>query len=296
MGDVSTRKGPPANPPSDIQTQTNAILFDPKLVVPDQPLYVQRNDHILLVVQTNTNPITLVVTYRYLVPEGEIKEGQSITVLTTPQTLVEFSIFEGWLLSFTARIVPPAAAGQWCFLQAIIVRGFIGAAGLSQNGLFWQGYIPGSTVNGWPGTPAKEISDGAGFLRTIVGTVPAAGAEISELVPATRRWQLLSLRATLTASATVANRFVGFQTDDGANIPFSSRSSVAQVAGAAIAYSLIPGQPFYNDTTGNMIIPAPVLTQIKSAYHLRSSTINIQVGDQWSAPIYEIIEWGQWDS
>jgi hypothetical protein len=297
---LATRDGalhlPPSGPPpSQIQTSPNLVGFDPKLVVPSQPIYLQRNDSFVLAFLSNGSNVTVRVDYRFLTPEGEIKEGEFITPPFSALSEFAIPLYEAWLLSFAARVTSGSAAGQWCFLQAFLLRGTFTGTSNPVSGQIWQGFVPNFTANGWPGTPAKEITDGAGMIRSITGTAPAAGAEVTEVVPAQRRWTLLSFRTNLTTSITVANRFPGFNVDDGVNSLFSARTNVAQAASAVDNYELAPGSQFYNDLSGNFLIPYPVLTALKAGFRIRTSTTALQGTDQYSAPQYSVIEWGNWD-
>lgn len=272
------------------------MAFDPKQVTPSQSLYLQRNDNVSFELLTNGTNVTVKINYRWLTPDGEIKEGEIDTPPFTAQLGFGIKLYEGWLLSFNARATNVISPGQWTFMQALIGRGEPAPTGVPINGVFWQGFVPAGFGNGWPGTPSKEVTDGAGTLRSITGTTPAAGADINEVVPTARRWTLLSFRAGLTASATVANRFPGFLIDDGTNALYLIRSSVAQTASQVNGYNLTPAQTFYNDTQTQFIIPAPGLTSLKAGFRIRTSTNGIQATDQWSAPQYLVAEWPIWDA
>jgi len=287
---------PNGPPPSKIQTAPNLVGFDPKLVVPSQTIYFQRNDLIEFFVISNLANGTVRVNYRWLTPEGEIKEGELDAVIGAGSFLFTVPLYEGWLLSFAARVVTAFPAGSWCFLQAMVVRPFANLAQVNPQAMIWQGYLGNLTVNGFPGTPSKEITDGPGVVRSIAGAAPAAGAQILETVPANRSWTLLMLRAQLVTSAAVANRFPSFKITDGANILFTIGTNVAQVAATSSFYHIAPGNQFYNDTQGNFLIPFPSLTQIKAGFRIQTVTPGMDPADQWSLPQYLVLEWGMWDA
>lgn len=287
---------PNGPPPSAIQSSPNLVAFDPKLAVPSQQIYFQRNDILAFNFLTNSTNIIVRINYRWLTPDGEIKEGEFDTAPFTTSNFISFPLYEGWLLSFAARVTTAPALGQWCFMQAFISRSVVVGAQSPIYALFWSGFVYQFTANGWPGLAAKEITDGPGIIRVIPGTFPAVGNELQETVPSTRRWILLSLRITLTTSATVINRFPGFTLDDGTNIFFGTHSSNAHTATAAISYNFSAGSQFYNDTQNTLILPAPNLIPLKVGFHIRTATINLQAGDQYSQPFYEVLEWGQWDT
>jgi hypothetical protein len=288
---------PPSTPqPSQIQTRPPFIAFDPANVPPSQYVYFQDNDFIVLNLFLINPSFAIQARYRYLDTHGEVKEG----TFTTPQQFASgqvqftFQIGEGWLLSIVLQQVQLAVAGGICFGQILFTRSSVGS--IITQGVIWSGFVYLNTANGWPGLPGKDISDGTGFLHPIIGTTPAAGAEINELVPTQRRWQLLSLIAFLTTSATVANRNPGFKIlADSGNLEYKIHTNAAQTASTSINYILTPGQTFYNDTVGQQLIPFPALILLRGGFRIQSDTVGLQAGDQWSAPQYVVTEWGIWD-
>ncbi|HKM81548.1 MAG TPA: hypothetical protein VJY15_11370 [Candidatus Acidoferrum sp.] len=293
-GVATTTAGNP--PPSEIQTSPNLVQFDPKLVVPTQPIYLQRNDILVFTGITNDLAATIQVNYRYLTPEGEIKEGQYIFQASSPNIFFYFSIFEGWLLSFTIRQTDSVIAGTWSYVQVFVARTPPATLLGVTQGLLWEGYVPYNLSIGWPGSPSKEATDGAGVLRSITGTMPGVGAEISEVVPNQRRWILLVLRAALMTSATVANRQVAVYLDDGTNTFYATRAAALQTAIATWYYCFAPGIPYYYDTINNVTIPIPSPTVLRSGFRIKTNTNGLQAGDQWYAPEYLVLEWGLWDA
>jgi hypothetical protein len=287
---------PPNPPPSNFQTSPNLVTFDPKSVVPSQTLYLQRNDYLGFNILTNLTSASVRINYRWLAPNGEIKEGELDTPVFSGNNFQSVPLYEGWLLSFGARVVGGGGTGSWCFLQAMVFRSATAGAATNPHSLFWQGFIGTNASNGWPGTPAKEITDGPGTLILIAGATPGLGAEISEIVPSQRRRTLLSFRARLTTSATVANRFPSFLISDGVNTAYRVGTNVAQAASIADAYCLSPGASFYNDTNTNFLIPAPTLIQLRTSLRILTSTVGIQAGDQWDQVQYLVLEWGAWDT
>jgi hypothetical protein len=286
----------PGNPqPSLIQTSPNLVAFDPKAVVPSQTIYVQRNDFIGFLFLANTVGTTVRVNYRWLTPQGEIKEGELDTPAFSTSLFQNFPLYEGWLLSFSARIVGGTPGITWCFAQAIVTRSGLAAASNLAHAIVWQGYLYFNASNGWPGTPAKEITDGAAILRSITGTAPVAGAEISETVPANRRWNLLAFRATLTTAIAVANRVPTLRLDDGVNIFFVIQSLAVQAASLTDSYNFAPGNAQSAAIQTDVANPIPNPTYLKAGSRIRTLTGNIQAADQWSAPQYLVQEWGNWD-
>lgn len=132
-----------------------------------------------------------------------------------------------------------------------------------------------------------------GRLRIIVGTDPAAGAEMSEVVPANKRWLLLYLRIFFQASAVAGNRAPSFQVDDGAgNIPLSMQNPLVIAASASAVLVLSPGGTETGPTTlANLIYSAPVRIELGAGMKLKTATGGLDAGDNYNAPVYQVEEW-----
>lgn len=129
-----------------------------------------------------------------------------------------------------------------------------------------------------------------GRLRSITGTDPAAGSEISETVPARRRWRLLAVRFTLTADVTVIDRTVTLQLDDGSNIILHIISDTVQTASQVrtYEYKLQPVPQF--GISGTFHIPFPKIC-LFAGCRIMTTTTNLQAGDNYSAPQLLVEEW-----
>jgi len=283
---------PPSGPqPTAIQTTKPFVNFKPSDVPPSQFLYLQQNDNILIKTITNSSGQNLSFQYRFLTPQGEIKEGQFVFTPPVGPATTSFTLGECWLLSFGIQRLGAGVVGNWAHIQVGITR--TAALGLPViiHSIIWQGYVYNATFNGWPGTPSKETYDGAGMIRTILGTTPGVGNEIFETVLLNRRWTVQAIFLTLTTSAAVANRTPALTVDDGGFTFFVSPNPIAQPASTASFYStsqVQQGAASLNTTTALLF---PLNLQLKANYRIRTSTTNLQAGDQWSAPVYTVVEW-----
>jgi hypothetical protein len=285
------------SPPSaQIQTKVHEIGFDPKAAVPQQPIYLEDNDNVAFTIFTNSTPAQIQLTYRYLTPKGEIKQGLQIFTTAGAINSFNFTLGNVWLISFGLQRVSPTGQNVITFVQALMIRDQLTGAGQNIYGIIWQGFVQVTSGNGWPGTPAKEITDSPGNIRTLVGSFPAAGVEISETVPLFRRWILLSFETTLISAVAAANRNVSLVFDDGASKFYIGPSFFNQVASTTVFYSLIPSLP--GTPALGLIQPlvAPLPIPLRGGFRIKTQTANIQAADQWAAPIYSFLEWGSWDS
>ena len=286
------------NPPpsTDIQTLRPFVAFKPDNVPPSQLVYLQLNDSLSSLFLSNTAGLNLIFRYRYLTPQGEIKEGAIPWNTVVGIDTGPLPLGECWLLSFTLQATTPLPAGAWIFGQIGLNRTQPPFTLPLMQGLLWQGFIPYNAAVGWPGTPTKDVSDGAGTIRSITGTAPGAGVDISEVCPSNRRWQLLMFRASLTSSATVANRLVNIILDDGTNMLYRLTANTNQPASQTNGYNVASGIPNAFDGAVDIGTTLPQPTIIKAGCRIKTSTTNLQAGDQWTAPQYLVIEWGLWDS
>jgi hypothetical protein len=196
---------------------------------------------------------------------------------------------EGLLTNVQLRATVGAAIAGHVFGVLEVVRGLTG--GVQPLATLLQGDI---TVNGrlaWPGSPIASPIDGPGRLRSIVGTDPAANVEISEAVPAGRRWSLTSFFATLVADANVANRTVTLIVDDGANTIWQQDASAVQTAGQTRSYEAFNFGAAADLVGSTFRLPAPFPISLPAGFRIRTSTANRQVGDNWSAPTLLVEEW-----
>jgi len=143
----------------------------------------------------------------------------------------------------------------------------------------------------YPGDQTVDPSGGVGNIRSITGSVPAAGAEISEACPVGARWEPVSFTFSLTTSAAVGNRVVALTIDDGANIYFRDSPNVVQAASLTDIYCFAQGQsklaaPFASDVLGNL----PARLTMLAGHRIRTVRAAGDVADQYTAPQYLVRE------
>jgi len=139
--------------------------------------------------------------------------------------------------------------------------------------------------------PSSLVSASATIVgpRVIVGTMPAAGGEVFEVVPPGLIWKLVSLEVLLTTSAVPATRVPLFQFTDGLGNLFFERSSDLMIANQASSYN-------FSDTTdlsGLLFSPHAAFPQmwLLPGFTFGTRTLNIQAGDQFDAPVFFVEEY-----
>src|SRR5213594_747841 len=73
---------------------------------------------------------------------------------------------------------------------------------------------PGNGDSGDSLSESHPTPDNQGAIRTVSGTVPAAGAEIADTVPVNTRWRLYAIEVVLVAAAVAVSRSIILIIDD----------------------------------------------------------------------------------
>jgi hypothetical protein len=144
----------------------------------------------------------------------------------------------------------------------------------------------------WPNGIARGALEGPGALRSITGTNPGAGNEISETVPTGARWQVLSFRYQLVTSAVVANRQSAIAVDDGVNSLFYVGGTTVQPASGTFLYSYAQGlAPLSGFATNAIGYGFPTPNFLPAGARIRTQTVAKDAGDVYSVVQYLVREW-----
>jgi hypothetical protein len=256
-----------------------------------QGFYLTGEDSLRLTAFNAAAGVTVAIEGRYLTPRGDVVTFADRLVPTTNRlaSSAVFTLGDGWLLNVHVRASAGTPRIGQCFALVEVVRGRLGF--VAPIGTLLQGYVTDSQRLAWPGSPIRSSVDGPGVLRSITGTDPAAGAEISETVPTNARWRIFSARMTLVTDATVANRLANLVLDDGAAILAQMTAHANQIASTTYIYNW-----FHVGHAGNAIGTAfmqnfPPDVRLSGGSRIRTLTGAIQAGDNWSAPQLLVEEW-----
>jgi hypothetical protein len=236
--------------------------------------------------------LTLTASVRTLNQVGRVQR-QVLTMAVGSTRVVQtadFPIGDGYLLDVTVRATAGTPTIGQCYVLVDLV---IGASGERQKlTTLAEGYVTATTPVYAPGAVDTDSLEGAGAVRTITGTTPGAGVEITETVPTGARWLLQTFKYQLVTSATVATRQSALLLDDGANILAFTGGDTAQAASGTFVYSYAAGYSPFGAPATNAIgrsWPSPMF--MAAGYRLRTQTASIQVGDQYSLIQYSVREW-----
>lgn len=235
--------------------------------------------------------VVLQLEGRMLAPTGEIVPIAAPMPTTADRVaqLATHAIGAGWIQHIQVRAAAGTPRVGQCFVVVEIVRGQTGA--FQSLGVLLQGYVTDTAPLAWPGTPLRPSAEGPGVIRSIAGTNPGVGAEISETVPPNARWRLRSIVTVLATDATVANRETVLLLDDGAAIYAAIPTGVNQAASLSRTITFAQGVDRFALATAAVIAaPAPDVV-LMGGHRIRTSTANLQAGDDYAAPQLLVEEW-----
>lgn len=255
------------------------------------PVYISDDDNLRLRVLNSGAGVAVAVLGRYLTIDGK---HLTIAEELTPSTdrLVSTRLVKlapGWLQNIVvmATAGAPRRGQTWAILE--LVRGYTGA--VIPIGVLVQGYVTETSRLPWPGAAYQDSTEGRGAIRAIVGTDPAAGAESSETVPTNARWRVLNHRIALVTDATVANRTMQILIDDGTNTIYSLAANANQPASTTFTYHSFPAGAAGYASGNTLNVPIPPEIMLMGGSRLRTSTGNLQAGDNYGPPLILVEEW-----
>lgn len=279
-------------PPQPIvRTAQPRVGFERRAVQPPTAVYLTENDFLQVIAEGSLAGTSLIIQGRFLNPDGRISYFSRRLAVTSDRLLVNdsFILGECFLLGIIVYSTTPLPRAT-CYVKVSFAQGTIGAIGVYFETLL-EGYVDGYYSPTWPmSVPEHEVS-GFGYVRTVVGSAPAAGAEILESVPTNARWIMRSVRLVLTTSSTVATRMVQIVLDDGTNAFHYVESPVGQLLSTVVNYACGDYPSFALASPGTINrLPLPPMA-LREGYRFRTNTIGLQAGDSYAAPVYTVEEW-----
>lgn len=263
---------------------------DEGLLAPS-PVYLTGEEQLRVSTIGNTTGVTLTVRGRVLRPDFDVAITEFTHAPNSNRTLASATrtLSEGWPLAFEVKATAgtPAFGAVWCLLE--LVRGD-GAAAVVVESLGY-GFVTANQPYQWPNGENFLATDGPGHLRSITGTLPGAGVEISETVPTGARWALIAIYAQLFVANAGANRQVNVTFDDGTNVYFRSPNVAALAINNTWFLSWGTGLSLAGQQSGFTQgggFPAGLV--MGAGHRFKTITINRDVADQYTAPTYLVRE------
>ena len=276
-----------------ILTLSPGVTFDASDVSPNNGVYITPADTLFLTVWSLLAGQTVQVSSRIILPDGTISFNvwQYITLGNRQNERATFNVPEGFLISLNVISLGTGQQRGTLFVAVQVQRGAFGNFLLGQT--LCQGYVTQQSNVFYPGAQDGYAFEGRGHIRTITGTTPAAGAEVSEVVPAGAMWRVIAFNYNLITSATVAGRQSTLTYTDGLNIYALMSPPSAQPASNSDQYHWGDGLALTSGFNG--IFNAPLVREayLTAGLRIQTETILIQTGDQYSGVTYLVEEWLQ---
>lgn len=254
-------------------------------------IYLRQHDGIRLTAYSSVASLVVELRYLLLNEDGNLISGAISLAPTSDRAATSTTqhVGGGFLISAAVVLASGSAKRGQCYVKAQVVVGQ-GAAAVAYNTIVSE-YVSTTFQPSYPGTPVRGALEGPGYLRSVTGTDPAAGAEVTEAVPTGARWRLISLKVLLTASAQAANRRTRFLIDDGTTIYFRTRSATDQTANQAIHHTFATVGDTLTTSASTSVIASPGLLYLPAGHRILTDTFNLDVGDDYGAPQMLVEEW-----
>lgn len=128
-----------------------------------------------------------------------------------------------------------------------------------------------------------------GILKVVAGADPAAGAEVSDTVPAGKVWRLRGMILTLVTDATAATRRVHVTLDDGTTVFYRRAANASQAASLTQNYVLAVGEQESAVRDTWTTDPLPEI-DLPAGARIKTVTTNKQAGDNYGVTQYYVEE------
>jgi len=161
-------------------------------------------------------------------------------------------------------------------------------------GKLCSGYVYFGYMLSWPPGVTEGMLTGRGHIKTVVGTDPAPGNEVSETLPTNVQWRITSVYIALTTTLPAANRYVRLKINDGTRDVWYSIAPPAQAENTTRHYYFTSGYGTLEtafDTIGVIRIPLPPDLILQQGSIIATVTSNLGSADNFSAPRLIVEEW-----
>lgn len=144
----------------------------------------------------------------------------------------------------------------------------------------------------WPTNNIIENRQKPGRIRTVNGTDPAAGSEISQTVPNGAMWKLKGVRIPFVTAATAGSRRVHLVINDSVNDIIDIFGNVDQIISEAKQYTFTPFLNVPDETDDNdILVSIPNDIILFAPMIIKTITTNLAGGDNFGQPIFYVEDW-----
>jgi hypothetical protein len=261
-------------------------------IAPGAFSYITRDDKLYIRARNSVTAAAVTISGRIHQPDGHIHEFVFVHTPNTDRSvsLEAFDLGEGYLVGLAVHASAGTVRRGQCWVELGLLRGLTAADSVRQ--VLGRDYVSTDDAWGWPGAPNKSSLHGPGAIRSITGTDPAAGVEISETVPTNARWKPLAVRFELVTDANAANRSMQLSFTDGSAVYQRTIDNAAQTLSQTRRYNFALGAHFLSAgaASGEFVNVLPEITML-GGHIFASVSTNLQAADNYGAPQFLVEEW-----
>lgn len=259
---------------------------------PETALYFAREDDLRVEITSSVAGLVVATRARFLRTDGIIipVDVQVSPTSNRVATVVQTRLGEGFMLNIAVSILTGTPQHGSVYASVRIARG-------SQASPFFLNqlvadYVTQTYSPGWPTSNIVPTVGQVGNIRNVLGTNPAAGAEISETVPTNARWRLHLLRFQGTFDGTAVTRRVRLAISQDGDTFYAHSSPATSGAGEVTIFHWCRGLGFEQATSfsGIQVHGLPDMW-LPAGSIIFTSTVGLQAGDDFSAPQIQVEEW-----
>lgn len=152
-----------------------------------------------------------------------------------------------------------------------------------------SGYLYAQKALSWPNTQQVDLRPGGGRLTGVTGTNPAAGVEISHTVPTGEMWKIQAVTFGFAASAIAGARRIHLVVIQPFTTTMHFFSSLDIAANGGGDFSCAPMGVIPDELDdGRYFIAIPPDLVVRSGGTISTETVNLDGGDNFTAPIFTI--------
>jgi hypothetical protein len=195
----------PPNRDAGIYSNPPKVRFLSQAVQPPSSVYVELGDVMRISAASSQANEALTVTYRLLLPNGLISQGQTSFAVTSDGliNIHDEPLAEGFLLSVSCKAAAAVTRGQ------TFARIFLTAPELGQGQpsyMLMADYVTTRMAPAHPNGRQLAPTEGPGWIHSVQFSNPARGANWGSTAATNFRNRVLGVSAILTTSATPGNR------------------------------------------------------------------------------------------
>lgn len=263
-----------------------------RLLPSPSQFFLTGEDRLRIVSANSLAGVSLKVQWRTATLSGDVVPSSQDHTPASDRTIKrqDYELGSGSLLNVTVFAGAGAPVIGQTYVMVQIVRGE-GAAAIVL-GTILAGYVTAVQALGFPGSPIISSTESEPYVRAILGTRPAAGVQVLEVVPTGARWELVAFYVSLDVSAAGVNREVFLN--------ITSAGSTLGVFGFGLNVPP-PATPQYiwgqglapvADATNRVYEgPLPTRALLVAGATIQTAVYNFDAADRFGTPQYTVREW-----